>query len=279
MPAALEAAWSAASPRSPMSSRPTPQAVYRAGGLVAVHLADLREPDGQFAVAAQTVLEDLHMSGAVHGLDRVEPLVGGLGEKHVLAELLQVPGLLPQSHVHEFRSTHLLVAGRVLALAHVADERLEHGPAPGVPEHRARRLFLQMEQVEILANAPVIAPLRLLEPVQILVELLLVGPGGAVNALQHLVVRIAAPVSPRDLGELEGPELARRGHMRAAAQVDPVALPVEADFLLLRNAGDDLGLVDLTQSPEELHRLIARHDAAGDFLVRPGQLGPLSLRG
>ena len=136
-----------------------------------------------------------------------------------------------------------------------------------------------MEQVEILANAPVIAPLRLLEPVQILVELLLVGPGGAVNALQHLVARIATPVSPRDLGELEGLELAGGRHMRSAAQVDPVALPVEADFLLLRNAGDDLGLVDLTQSPEELHRLIARHDAAGDFLVRLGQLGHLRFDG
>src|ERR1700730_15801286 len=113
-----------------------------------------------------------------------------------------------------------------------------------------------MEQVEILANAPVIAPLRLLEPVQVLVELLLVRPGGAVNALQHLVARIATPVSPRDLGELERLELARGGHMRPAAQVDPVALPVEADLVLVRNAGADLGLVDIPPAREDLQRLI-----------------------
>ena len=67
--------------------------------------------------------------------------------------------------------------------------------------------------------------------------------------------------------------------MRPAAQVDPVALPVEADLVLVRNAGDDLGLVDLPQSREELHRLIARHDAARDFLVCPGQLGHLRFDG
>src|SRR5439155_15461369 len=157
----------------------------------------------------------------------------------------------------ELRRAHFLVPGRVLALAHVADERLEHAPAPGVPEDRPRRLFLQVKQVEILANAPMIALLGLLEPVQIPIELLLVGPGGAVNALQHLVARIAAPVSPRDLGKLERLELSRGGDVRSAAQVDPIALPVQADLVLVRNAGDDLGLVDLTQTLEEPDRLIA----------------------
>ncbi len=67
--------------------------------------------------------------------------------------------------------------------------------------------------------------------------------------------------------------------MRSAAQVDPVALPVEADLVLVRNASDDLGLVEFTQAFEELHRLISRHDAAGDFLVRPGEFGHLRFDG
>ena len=72
------------------------EAVQRARGLVAVHLAELGEPHRQFAVAAQPVLEDLHVPRAVHGLDGVDALIGRLGEVHVLAELLQVPGLPPQ---------------------------------------------------------------------------------------------------------------------------------------------------------------------------------------
>ncbi len=67
--------------------------------------------------------------------------------------------------------------------------------------------------------------------------------------------------------------------MRSAAQVDPIALPVQADLVLVRNAGDDLGLVDLTQTLEEPHRLVARQDAAGDFLVRLGELGHLRFDG
>ena len=38
------------------------QAVQRAGGLVAMHLAELGEADRQLAVAAQALLEDLHVA-------------------------------------------------------------------------------------------------------------------------------------------------------------------------------------------------------------------------
>ena len=123
---------------------------------------------------------------------------------------------------------------RVLPLAHVGDQLLEDLPALRMPEHRARRLFLQMEQVELAADAAMVALLGLLEPVQVVLELLLVAPRGAVDALEHLVARIAAPVGAGDLHELEGLELAGGRHVRAAAQVDPVALAVEADLLLLR---------------------------------------------
>ena len=91
-----------------------------------------------------------------------------------------------------------------------------------------------MEQIELLADAAVIALLGLLQPVQVVIELLLVGPGRAVDPLQHLVARVAAPVGAGHLRQLERLELAGGGHVRAAAQVDPVALPVEADLLLRR---------------------------------------------
>ena len=141
-----------------------------------------------------------------------------------------------------------------------------------MPEHRTRRLFLEVEEVELLADPPVVALLGLLEPREIGLELLLVGPGRAVDPLQHLVARIAAPVGARDLHQLEGAELARGRHVRAAAEVEPVALAVEADLLARRDGGDDLGLVVLAQPLEGLDRLVARHHAALDRQVRGGQL-------
>ena len=60
------------------------------------------------------------------------------------------------------------------------------------------------------------------------VELLLRGEGGRIDALKHRPVGIAAPIGARDLHQLEGvADLAGRRHMRAAAEIEPVALLVD----------------------------------------------------
>ena len=144
------------------------------------------------------------------------------------------PDFCHSDRFHDLGRVHLAVTRVVLALAHVADELLEHAPALRVPEHGARRLLLEVEQVEVLADAAVIALLGFLEAMQIGREILVVEPRGAVDALEHLVARIAAPVGAGHLHELEALELAGGRHVRAAAQVEPVALAVEADRLVRR---------------------------------------------
>ncbi len=69
------------------------QAVQRAGRLVAMHLAELRELEGQVAVGLQAVLEDLDVAWAVHRLDHEAALVvrARLRQEHVLAEGRHVP--------------------------------------------------------------------------------------------------------------------------------------------------------------------------------------------
>ncbi len=118
-------------------------------------------------------------------------------------------------------------------------------PALRMPEHGARRLFLEVEQVEFAADPAVVALLGLFQPVQVILELLVVRPGRAVDALQHRVLRIAAPVGARDFRQLECAELAGGRHMRPAAQILPAALAVQRYFLARRNRRDDLGLVVL----------------------------------
>ena len=48
-----------------------------------------------------------------------------------------------------------------------------------------------------------VALLGLFEPLQVRLELLLAEEGGAVDALQHLVLLVAAPVGAGHRGELE----------------------------------------------------------------------------
>ena len=230
------------------------QPMQRAGRLEAVHLAEFRKLERQIAIRLQAVLEDLHVPGAVHRLDRVDALVvvAMLGEEHHLAILFHVAGGDPERGIHELRRVHLDVAGIGLAAADVVLEQLEQRPALGMPEHRARRLLLEVEQVHLAAELAVVALLRLLDLLEIGVELLLLGEGGAVDAREHLAVGIAAPIGARDLHQLEGvADLAGRGHVRAAAEVEPVALLVDLDLLVLRDGVDQLDLEQLALVAED----------------------------
>ncbi|MNC75412.1 hypothetical protein D3C75_1269350 [compost metagenome] len=68
--------------------------VQRAGKLMAVHLAELRQPDGQLPVGMQTVLEDQHMAGTVHRLQRKRILIH-LSEIHIVLVMIPMAGMLP----------------------------------------------------------------------------------------------------------------------------------------------------------------------------------------
>ena len=258
------------------------QPVQRARRLEAVHLAEFGELERQVAVRLQPVLEDLDVAGAVHRLDRrrrARPPRAGCGEEHVLAEGRHVAGGDPQRRVHELRRVHLREAGLRLAAADVVLERLEQRPAFGVPEHRARRFFLEMEQVHLAAEPAVVALLGFLDLLEIGVELFLLGEGGAVDAGQHRVVAIAAPIGAGDLHQLEGvADLAGRGHVRAAAEIEPVALLVDLDLLVGRNGVDQLDLEVLALVAEDVLGLVARPDFLGERFVARDDLAASSSR-
>src|SRR3546814_10938041 len=108
-----------------------------------------------------------------------------------------------------------------------------------------------MEGVQLAAEAPVVALFSLLQHGEVGLELLLVLPAGAVDALELRVARVAAPVGAGALHQLERlPELAGRRQLRADAEVEPVALAVDRDLLSLRQRLDMLGLVLLTHRGE-----------------------------
>src|SRR5690606_24513338 len=108
----------------------------------------------------------------------------------------------------------------------------------------------------------------LLEPLEVRLELLRLGPRGAVDALQHRVARIAAPIGAGELRELERlTEPTGRRQVRTAAEIDEAALPIQADRLVGRNRLDDLRLVVLALLAEEPDRVVAVPDLADDRLV------------
>ena len=135
-----------------------------------------------------------------------------------------------------------------------------------------------MEQVHLPAEPPVVALLRLLQLVQVGLQLLLVAPCGAVDALEHGVAVIAAPIGAGDLHQLEAlADPAGGRHVRATAQVEPFALAVDGDVLRSGQVADQLGLVLLAPVLEEADRLVAVPDFAHEAGIAGDDLAHLRL--
>ncbi|MNP76031.1 hypothetical protein D3C76_1731920 [compost metagenome] len=61
---------------------------------MAVHLAELCQPDGQLPVGMHAVLEDQHVAGAIHGLQGKRILIH-LSEVHIVLVVIPMAGMLP----------------------------------------------------------------------------------------------------------------------------------------------------------------------------------------
>ncbi|MND64873.1 hypothetical protein D3C80_562220 [compost metagenome] len=130
-----------------------------------------------------------------------------------------------------------------------------------------------MEQAQALADLAVVAFFGFFDALDVGSQLLLVGPGGAIDALQLLVLRVAAPVGTGNLGQFEGLEEARVGHVRAAAHVDVLLMEVQAHGLLVGHVVDQAQLVFLATGLEHLDDFVTRGHLLDDVVVLLDQLG------
>ena len=102
---------------------------------------------------------------------------------------------------------------------------LEIGCGPGRLMGAMSGHFSRIDGVDI--SEAMVALAREFEQAQVLRERFLAGERGAVDPREHRVALIAAPVRPRDAGQLEGADKTRRRYVRPATQIHPVALPVD----------------------------------------------------
>src|SRR5579864_5423968 len=238
------------------------QSVQRSRELVAVQRRRLRIAERQLAVAAQLLAEEQHVTGAVHRLHPVDLPVLERDQEHVLAELLPVPGGLPERLVVDERRLHLdVAAAQVLAAPHGLELVPDHHPLR-VPEGGARRVLVEVEEVELLPEHAVVALARLLEPLEIRVEIVLRVERRPVDPRQLRLRRVPAPVGAGEPRQLERLDRLRVLQVRTAAEVDEIALRVQRDVAV--GGIDELHLVRLALGLEARLRLVAR-----DLLARP----------
>ena len=149
-----------------------------------------------------------------------------------------------------------------------------------MPDGKPTAQFVRKaQQVELGRQLAVVTFGGFLELVQVISRGLLRFPGGAVDALQHRALLVAAPVGTGHTLQLEVPEPIRTGHVRADAHVDEgVRVSVGADHAALADLGgvfriglggldalDDLDLVRLIG--EQLLGLVHRHLGTHERLV------------
>ncbi len=125
-----------------------------------------------------------------------------------------------------------------------------------------------------------VPPLRLLDAPQVLLQLLGRRPDGAVDALEHRPLLVAAPVRAGHLHELEGiADLARRGHVRAAAEVEPFALAIDFQVLALGDRVHELDLEMLALGAKHVFGLVAAPKLLGEGFVPRDDLAHLGFDG
>ena len=263
------------------------KAVAHAVLLVAVDRAELGVADRQVAVAALLELVALDVERAVHRLDVVVLNVGVAalallhlhdGEHAVLVER-EVAGGLPEIRLADMRRVDDLVARLVVLPAPVVLDSDAHARAARQPvrETRTHRVG-DREEAELPPQHAVVAPLRLLDLRELRVEFRLVLADDAVDALEHLVLLVAAIIAAGDLHELHRADLRAVLHVGADAHLEVVANRVGADRL----AGglDVRQTLQLVFLARELRgHLVRRHGLLHERLVQRDEARDLLLDG
>ncbi len=115
--------------------------------------------------------------------------------------------------------------GVLVAPAGVVLHLLADHPALGVEDGEAgAELVREGEEVQLGAELAVVALLGLGEELQVRLQLLLGGPGGAVDPLELRVLLAAAPVGGGRAHQLEGGDVPGGGQVGASAEVLPAQL-------------------------------------------------------
>ena len=177
-------------------------------------------------------------------------------------------GALPQLAAQNLRTAHEVVAAlEMFAHEEVFQNGAEHH-ALGQPEgHAGGHVFVEGEETELLAETAMVASLGFLDGGKVVLEALFVRERRAVDAGEHGVLLVAAPVGAGHGEQLEGLDRARAGNVRSAAEVEKIAAAIQGHGVGV-DALDELHLVVLALVAEQGDGVVLLHDGTLEGNVR-----------
>ncbi|MNM71579.1 hypothetical protein D3C81_832480 [compost metagenome] len=233
-----------------------------------MHGAELRDADRQIPVAVHAALVDHHVMRTVHRTQHELLGVDRHLREHVFLVMIPVAGGLVQIHVAENRRIYMLIAKAGFDVNDITFQYAAQLGALRQPDRQALAdELVECEDFKLLAELAVVALLRFLQQMQVLVQLRFLDPGGAVHALQHLVLAVAAPVRAGHIHQLEHLDFAGRRNMRSTAQIEEFALLVNGDDAVLGQVPDQFKLVGIAKLAEDVQRFLT-----ADFLADNRQI-------
>src|SRR5450759_801757 len=179
--------------------------------------------------------------------------------KHRFVEELPVTAGAIEIQLGDVRSDDVAIAALQLF---IDDPPLELAPDGGPvrePDDLADTdALVEGEEFQLSAELLVVALLGFLEELEVIVQLPLCLPCGAVDAGQLRLLLIAAPVRSRDTQELERLQVAGRPDVRSSTQVEEFAGSIDAHLVALDLVVDQLELVVLVPLTKLCDRLLTR---------------------
>src|SRR5665213_2394762 len=210
------------------------EAVQRSAAFETVNGSELGVTDRQIAIRMPLALVDQDVARAIH---RFEPEALTLDldrSEHSVGEVVEMPRGLVEFLVHDMRRDHRLVPALGETLTNEVLDDAAHERALGMPEHEAAAgVLLDRIEIEFEAEFAMVALRGFFEKRQIVVEFALGRKGGSIDALQHRVVLVAAPVRTGDAHQLDRADFTGAFGMSAAAQIGELADRVEGDRFAL----------------------------------------------
>ena len=159
------------------------------------------------------------------------------------------------------------------------EQAADHGSL-GQPQHQALPDHVRIggEQFQLLAEHAMVAALGLFDHCHVLVELGLARTRRCRKPLQLLARGVPLPIGAGDRQQLERADRAGAGNVRAAAEVDELALAIERQRGVVGQAFlNVLDLERLAQVAAQRQRLVARLFQSLERFVGLDDLGHLGL--
>src|SRR5262245_70181 len=125
-----------------------------------------------------------------------------------------------------------------------------------MPEHETGTYFiLDGDQIQFFPELPVVATLDFFQSRKMGIEFRFGRERGAIDPLEHRVALIAAPVGASRVEQFDGSDMARRGQVRATAEIDKIPLRIGRNGLSVGKTFNQLYLIVLASSFEKLNGL------------------------